>query len=68
MNSSRSPLNENEIRQAVRVVRRDAGLDPSAWFETISLDESERHAGQRRLTSYAWLFEISPKRTPENWR
>ena len=27
-----SPLDETEIRQAAYVVRRDAGLDASAWF------------------------------------
>ena len=47
MNSLKAPLNETEIRQAVSVVRRDAGLDASAWFETISLDESGQFPNQR---------------------
>ena len=42
MNPLKAPLNESEIRQAVSIVKRDAGLDSSAWFETISLDESDR--------------------------
>ena len=47
MIQAKAPLSDIEIRQAVTVVRRDAGLDASAWFETISLDESERHPQQR---------------------
>ena len=39
MNPLKTPLDEAEILQAVSVVKRDAGLHESAWFETISLDE-----------------------------
>ncbi len=36
------PLSAAEIESAVRIVRAQAGLDGSAWFETISLDEPEK--------------------------
>jgi len=61
MNPLKVPLNESEIRQAVQVVRRDAGLDPSAWFETISLDESGRFPRQRG--AYVCCYEPSSNRT-----
>lgn len=33
------PLSANEISKAVSIIRRDAGLDSTAWFETITLEE-----------------------------
>jgi primary-amine oxidase len=61
MNHSKAPLNDSEIRQAVRVVWRDAGLDGSAWFETISLDESQRFDDQRG--AYVCCYEPASNRT-----
>ena len=61
MNKLNAPLNEAEIRQAVAVVRRDAGLDPSAWFETISLDESGRYPARRG--AYVCCYEPTSNRT-----
>lgn len=61
MNKLLAPLDEAEIRQAVDVVRRDAGLDASAWFETISLDESGRFAGRR--AAYVCCYEPPSNRT-----
>ena len=42
-------------------MRRDAGLDDSAWFETISLDESERYPDERG--AYVCCYEPSSNRT-----
>ena len=61
MNQLKAPLNEAEIRQAVEVVQRDAGLDVSAWFETISLDESQRFPTGRG--AYVCCYEPSSNRT-----
>jgi len=61
MNQLKAPLNESEIRQAVRVVKRHAGLDASAWFETISLDESGSYSDQRN--AYVCCYEPSSNRT-----
>jgi primary-amine oxidase len=61
MNQLKAPLNEAEIRQAVEVVLRDAGLDASAWFETISLDESQRYPTERG--AYVCCYEPSSNRT-----
>ena len=61
MNPLKAPLNEAEIRQAVNVVQRDAGLDDSAWFETISLDESGRFPGKRSV--YVCCYEPASNRT-----
>jgi len=36
------PLTEQEIRTAVLVVKENAGLDDSAWFETITLAEPDK--------------------------
>ncbi|MEA2778873.1 MAG: primary-amine oxidase [Rhodospirillaceae bacterium] len=36
------PLNAAEIEQAVAIVRAHAGLDASAWFETVTLDEPDK--------------------------
>jgi primary-amine oxidase len=61
MNPLKAPLNESEIRQAAAAVRRDAGLDESAWFETICLDESGRFADQR--SAYVCCYEPASNRT-----
>jgi Cu2+-containing amine oxidase len=61
MNPLKAPLNEAEIRQAVSVVKRDAGMDDSAWFETISLDESDRFPDKRCV--YVCCYEPSGNRT-----
>ena len=61
MNPLKAPLSEAEIRLAVEVVRRDAGLDESAWFETISLDESDMHPDQR--CAYVCCYEPASNRT-----
>lgn len=36
------PLDGEEIAAAVAIVRRDGGLDPSAWFETVALAEPDK--------------------------
>lgn len=36
------PLSEEEIRLSTRAIRQNAGLDESAWFETITLAEPEK--------------------------
>ena len=61
MNPLKIPLSEAEIRQAVSVVKRDAGMDDSAWFETISLDESDRFPDKRSV--YVCCYEPSGNRT-----
>ncbi|HEY5739924.1 MAG TPA: primary-amine oxidase [Gammaproteobacteria bacterium] len=61
MNLSVTPLDDEEIRHAARVVRRDAGLDSSAWFETIGLDDSERFGGER--AAYVCCYEPASNRT-----
>jgi primary-amine oxidase len=61
MNKLKAPLNDAEIRKAVMVVKRDAGLDASAWFETISLDESARFPDQRSV--YVCCYEPATNRT-----
>ena len=44
MNHAKAPLDDAEIRQAAAIVRRDGGLDESAWFETVGLDVGDRAA------------------------
>ena len=61
MNHASAPLNQSEISTAVIVTRRDGGLDQSAWFETISLDESDQFAQQR--CAYVCCYEASSNRT-----
>ena len=36
------PLSAAEIERAVAIVRATAKLDPSAWFETVTLDEPDK--------------------------
>ncbi|MEM7507515.1 MAG: tyramine oxidase, partial [Pseudomonadota bacterium] len=60
------PLSADEIRNAVAVVKRDAGLDETAWFETISLDEpthAERGAGNPPRRAYVCCYEPATNRT-----
>ena len=33
------PLNQQEIAKAVQIIKRDAGMDETGWFETITLQE-----------------------------
>jgi Cu2+-containing amine oxidase len=61
MNHARAPLNQSEISTVVIVTRRDGGLDQSAWFETISLDESDQFPQQR--CAYVCCYEASSNRT-----
>lgn len=61
MKSLKAPLDDSEIRQAVAAVRRDGGLDASAWFETVSLDESGRLP--RHRSAYVCCYEPSSNRT-----
>ena len=61
MNPLKAPLTEAEINLAVEIVWRDADLDESAWFETISLDESERFPGER--CAYVCCYEPATNRT-----
>jgi len=61
MKSLKAPLDDSEIRQAVAAVRRDGGLDASAWFETVSLDESGRLP--RHRSAYVCCYEPSGNRT-----
>jgi len=42
-------------------VKRDAGMDSTAWFETISLDESDRFPGKRSV--YVCCYEPAGNRT-----
>ena len=43
------PLNGEEIAAAVAIVRRDGGLDPSAWFETVALAEPDKEIGRAHV-------------------
>ncbi len=61
MDQLKAPLTDSEISQAVSVVWRDGGLDASAWFETISLDESQQFPDQRG--AYVCCYEPSSNRT-----
>ena len=60
------PLNGEEIAAAVASVKAQAGLDESAWFETISLDEPGKdeladETSKRR--AYVCCYEPSSNRT-----
>ena len=54
------PLNAQEIRTAVAVTRAQGGLDETAWFETVSVDEN-RYSTVRR--AYVCCYEPSSNRT-----
>ena len=62
MTHPQNPLTDVDIRKAVEIVLRDAGLDKSAWFETISLDESQTHKTGNRH-AYICCYEPSSNRT-----
>ena len=64
------PLTSSEIQTAVRVVRDSSGLDHTAWFETVTLDEpgkderNDHEGGEvpgRR--AYVCCYEPSSNRT-----
>ena len=56
------PLIGEEISNIVTIVRRDAGLDENAWFETISLDETRTHNAGERI-AYVCCYEPASNRT-----
>ena len=60
-------LSEAEISLAVSVVKQHSGLDSSAWFETIALDESQGRVqpGQphQPRCAYVCCYEPSSNRT-----
>ncbi len=64
------PLSGEEIAAAAAIVRRDGGLDETAWFETIGLDEPDK-AEVRRFTpgtpfarkAFVCCYERSSNRT-----
>ena len=59
------PLNATEIQCAVDVVRDNAGLDPSAWFETVTLHEPEKNSSPNpsNRKAYVCCYEPSSNRT-----
>ena len=64
------PLNEQEITAATEIINREAKLDDSAWFETITLEEpgkvelSNFVAGQKiERRAYVCCYEPSSNRT-----
>ncbi len=64
------PLNDREISKAVQIVKRDAGLDESGWFETITLEEPrlplaqlEKPAAPVPRRAYVCCYEPSSNRT-----
>ncbi|MEM7190143.1 MAG: primary-amine oxidase [Pseudomonadota bacterium] len=61
------PLSADEITAAANIVHAEAGLDETAWFETITLDEPTREesASDTRPTrrAYVCCFERSSNRT-----
>ena len=61
MKHANAPLNQTEITNVVTVTRNMGGLDKTAWFETISLDESGHFPEQR--SAYVCCYEPSSNRT-----
>ena len=60
------PLNKGEIEAAAAAVKARGGLDDSAWFETISLDEPSKEelaAGRAERRAYVCCYEPSSNRT-----
>ncbi len=53
------PLTDDEITRAARVASTQGGLDETAWFETITLDEQTRD----RRRAYVCCYERSSNRT-----
>lgn len=62
MNYSKAPLGQAEIELAANIVRRKGGLNQQAWFETISLDESDQFPADQRC-AYVCSYEPSSNRT-----
>ena len=60
MKHASAPLDQSEISNAVIITRRDGTLDETAWFETISLDESGMYPDQR--SAYVCCYEASSNR------
>lgn len=56
------PLSADEIRTVVEIVRGQSGLDESAWFETITLEEPRRCTCSGRC-AYVCCYEPSSNRT-----
>jgi primary-amine oxidase len=61
MNKLKAPLNEAEINLATQIIDTTAGLDESAWYETISIDESGQLGDER--SAYVCCYEPSSNRT-----
>ncbi len=64
------PLDDREIAKAVQIVKRDAGLDASGWFETITLEEPrlpmsevEKPTSNVPRRAYVCCYEPSSNRT-----
>jgi Cu2+-containing amine oxidase len=61
------PLTAEEITVAAKAVRDRAGLDASAWFETVALDEGDKArllAGDPATRqAYVCCYEPSSNRT-----
>ena len=60
------PLTRGEIETAVSTVRASGGLDGSAWFETISLQEpgkADLAAGTSERHAYVCCYEPAGNRT-----
>ncbi|MFT5114129.1 MAG: primary-amine oxidase [Parasphingorhabdus sp.] len=61
MMHQRDPLNDHEIHLTVQIIKSKSGLEVSAWFETISVDESDQYPEQR--SAYVCCYEPSTNRT-----
>ncbi|NNF80778.1 MAG: tyramine oxidase, partial [Rhizobiales bacterium] len=60
------PLTAEEITAAAATIKRHGGLDESAWFETISLNEPSKvtlAAGTAERHAYVCCYEPSSNRT-----
>ena len=61
------PLSSDEIGTAVKVTRAESGLDDTAWFETVTLDEPRqtilRTEPSQNRCAYVCCYERSSNRT-----
>jgi primary-amine oxidase len=59
------PLTKIEISRAAKVIREQSGLDDTAWFETITLDEPMRaeRSGENIRRVFVCCYEPSSGRT-----
>ena len=57
------PLDQSEIRSAVQIIQVNAGLDRSAWYETVTLQEPARDDTSGHLRAYVCCYEPSSNRT-----